>query len=89
MIESNTAKPSESKPTEQTRGDLGEIVSLQTRTSPYFQLREKTYRQRWHSAVVTNEGFPYALFMQRPGDYSGELDFLAYQSLQLIGELIG
>ena len=30
------------------RGDLGEKVSLQTQTSPYFQLREKyrKYRQR-------------------------------------------
>ena len=26
---------------EQARGDLGEIVSLQTQTSPYFQLKEK------------------------------------------------
>ena len=26
---------------EQARGDLGEIVSLQTQTSRYFQLREK------------------------------------------------
>ena len=26
---------------EQASGDLGEIVSLQTQTSPYFQLREK------------------------------------------------
>ena len=26
---------------EQARGNLGEIVSLQTQTSPYFQLREK------------------------------------------------
>ena len=27
-------------------GDVGDIISLQAQTSPYFQLRYRTYRQK-------------------------------------------